>query len=162
MFLFNLIVDPSKKTAIHPYLAWRWASVVNVGPTPRQPGVNVWYSQGYVTNRLFSEYDGYFCVFSGEVTRIDNPSAGFYILSDVPTACPHPRDYIYMPWGYSPWISGTPPRVAASRTLLCVFSLGVLMLRWFRWDLQHTNSPRWLIRFITQLTRHIDSLLVNT
>lgn len=38
---------------------------------------------------------------------IDNPSVGFYIYTTQSSTCDPPRDYIYMYWGYSPWVSSS-------------------------------------------------------
>jgi len=35
-------------------------------------------------------------------------SNGFFIYPEIGETCEHPRDYIYMPWGYSPWIDSAP------------------------------------------------------
>ena len=43
-------------------------------------------------------------LFTGARVVITNPEQGFYIFTSTGTACEHPRDYIFMPWGYSPWI----------------------------------------------------------
>jgi trehalose/maltose hydrolase-like predicted phosphorylase len=41
----------------------------------------------------------------GTTIVIASPVTGFYIYSARAESCPHPRDYIFMPWGYSPWVS---------------------------------------------------------
>ncbi len=37
---------------------------------------------------------------------VSNPKNGFYLMPASGSSCMHPRDYIFMPWGYSPWIEG--------------------------------------------------------
>ncbi|CAD5114394.1 DgyrCDS3529 [Dimorphilus gyrociliatus] len=43
----------------------------------------------------------------GKTIEIDeqDKAKGFYIFSPEGTGCEHPRDYVYMPWGYSPFIN---------------------------------------------------------
>ena len=45
------------------------------------------------------------CLISGATFTIDNPYDGFYIYTNDKSGCEHPRDYIYMPWGYSPFVN---------------------------------------------------------
>ena len=41
----------------------------------------------------------------GSFVEISDGRSGFFIFTTRGASCEHPRDYIYMPWGYSPWIS---------------------------------------------------------
>jgi hypothetical protein len=50
---------------------------------------------------------------AGATISIDkSQSNGFFIYPKTAETCEFPRDYIYMPWGYSPWVQGAPPRFA--------------------------------------------------
>ena len=44
----------------------------------------------------------------GAFITIEEGQDGFFIFTTEGTPCEHPRDYIYMPWGYSPWVSPAP------------------------------------------------------
>jgi len=58
---------------------------------------------------------------TGAMLSIDKAqSNGFYIYPSISETCEHPRDYIYMPWGYSPWVQGAPPRFSPLTSALTV------------------------------------------
>ena len=61
--------------------------------------------------------------FTGDVIDIPDGRKGFFIYSSEGTSCEHPRDYIYMPWGYSPWISGASTFSVTQALLLCLVSV---------------------------------------
>jgi len=42
---------------------------------------------------------------TGTKIEISPASSGFSIYPTIGETCEHPRDYIYMPWGYSPFIN---------------------------------------------------------
>jgi len=50
-----------------------------------------------------------FLAAGASVTINKAESNGFFIYPEQGETCEHPRDYIYMPWGYSPWVDGAPP-----------------------------------------------------
>ncbi|ELU02128.1 hypothetical protein CAPTEDRAFT_222476 [Capitella teleta] len=56
----------------------------------------------------------------GAVEQIEKAQVGFYIFTERISGCEHPRDYIYMPWGYSPFIDASPmltPSLVVMNTL---------------------------------------------
>ena len=61
----------------------------------------------------------------GTRIEISNPRNGFFIYSTRGTECEHPRDYIYMPWGYSPWINKATSVQLSFYTYLFLLSLCV-------------------------------------
>jgi len=64
-------------------------------------------------------------VSSGETITINKADTnGFFIYPESTETCEHPRDYIYMPWGYSPWIDGAP--ATQSPTLLLTVLVAAL------------------------------------
>ena len=76
-------------------------------------------------------------VYSGSHVEIDNAAEGFYIYTSTLEACEHPRDFIYMPWGYSPWVDAGPSvhgHTALSWTLLlgvvCTFIVRTARCHW--------------------------------
>lgn len=60
---------------------------------------------------------------SGSYVEIDNAAGGFFIYTSILEACEHPRDFIYMPWGYSPFVDG-----AGQLRQLTVLTLLTLLL----------------------------------
>ena len=76
---------------------------------------------------------------SGDVIDIDNGGAGFFIFSREGTSCEHPRDYIYMPWGYSPWISAAPGDVRADVTHVLFMSLVAFVMSHLQNRLSHSE-----------------------
>ena len=63
----------------------------------------------------------------GKIITIDNPKSGFSIYTTTGSGCEHPRDYIYMPWGYSPFISIAPFSQPPAWLLLLAAVVVVLM-----------------------------------
>lgn len=63
---------------------------------------------------------------------INEASNGFFIYTSVLETCEHPRDYIYMPWGYSPWINAA----VKTKSMNCVsfIVLYLLFLAFLRTD----------------------------
>jgi len=70
---------------------------------------------------------------SGETVTINKIEAnGFFIYPQLSETCEHPRDYIYMPWGYSPWIDTAPTtHCPASLLLMFVAALVVTVISRF-------------------------------
>ena len=65
----------------------------------------------------------------GETITVNKVDAnGFFIYPQLSETCEHPRDYIYMPWGYSPWIDAAPTTHRA--TLLVQLLVALLVLRY--------------------------------
>lgn len=61
---------------------------------------------------------------SGETITINKVDAnGFFIYPRLGETCEHPRDYIYMPWGYSPWIDSAPCTLCPTFSLLLLLIL---------------------------------------
>ena len=54
---------------------------------------------------------------------MEHAEQGFYIYTLQIGGCEHPRDYIYMPWGYSPFVDDG----ARPRPLLVVMATMVLL-----------------------------------
>ena len=73
----------------------------------------------------------YISLFPGTTVRIGEPQNGFFIIPDDGTNCMHPWDHIYMPWGYSPWISGaiTPQFMPLISTLVTLLSISYSILQ---------------------------------
>ena len=62
--------------------------------------------------------------YSGETITINKVDAnGFFIYPQTGETCEHPRDYIYMPWGYSPWIDAAPTTGRPLASLLLTLAL---------------------------------------
>ena len=61
----------------------------------------------------------------GDRIDIQDGAKGFFIFSTRGTSCEHPRDYVYMPWGYSPWISAANTADVTPLVLLLLAALGV-------------------------------------
>jgi len=76
---------------------------------------------------------GVCAVAAGEMITVEKTSAnGFFIYPKLSETCEHPRDYIYMPWGYSPWIDTAPITHRATSLLpLCVALLTVIVISRF-------------------------------
>lgn len=58
----------------------------------------------------------------GETIVVTKSSDGFFIYTSVSETCEHPRDFIYMPWGYSPFIN------SASRDSSTFFSFNMIVI----------------------------------
>jgi len=64
---------------------------------------------------------------SGETITINKvDSNGFFIYPQLSETCEHPRDYIYMPWGYSPWIDSAPTTYSLSSLQQLIVAVLVL------------------------------------
>jgi hypothetical protein len=61
------------------------------------------------------------CIGTGAKVKIDKATSnGFFIYTTISETCEHPRDYIYMPWGYSPWINASPNLHSAWRVAMAL------------------------------------------
>jgi len=66
---------------------------------------------------------------SGETITINKADAnGFFIYPQSGETCEHPRDYIYMPWGYSPWIDSAPTSRCPISSLLLMLAVSVVTI----------------------------------
>lgn len=63
----------------------------------------------------------------GAIITINDPKAGFYMYTTTGSPCEHPRDYIYMPWGYSPFISLAPSFQSPSWPLLVTITVAIFI-----------------------------------
>lgn len=63
---------------------------------------------------------------TGATIVVDSASNGFFIYTSVAETCEHPRDYIYMPWGYSPWINRATTVTSESRLSFLLLSSVIL------------------------------------
>ena len=70
-----------------------------------------------------------FLAVGATITITKSESNGFFIYTTISETCEHPRDYIYMPWGYSPWINASSRLQSSSQAVvaLVISSLSLLL-----------------------------------
>lgn len=68
---------------------------------------------------------------AGAIITIEDPSKGFFIYSISGFSCDHPLDYVYMPWGYSPFINHAPVVIMHPYTVLFAITVHITSLYLF-------------------------------